>query len=287
MLAVSIAMFLLNQNVFAVTVHDYATKESEQALTSTKIKNDLKNILLPQDYKEFQENVVEFAAAHKLKSGAIYYEARSDLLNYAPVSSVVVTPDGFYYVGYYSYSNRKVNYITNDATCNNDVHVAFKLLARQYPAGTEISIKNSQVNKTGNHDCSQVYGSATLKKHSNISVNKISVRSANETDGFKQARLVAESIWGKSTVQNWNMNDELLDVIGTAVNEIQKCSFRYSFVPKPLAYGSSGGYLYFIKYGAQVLKYHSGISKNKIYSVCITKAASQYRSMAEMASAGL
>ena len=62
---------------------------------------------------------------------------------------------------------------------------------------------------------------------------------------------------------------------------------NFNLVPKPPAYGTIPGLLYFAKYGLQVVRYNSGLQSNLTYKACIVTAAVNYRSAAEMASLGI
>lgn len=241
----------------------------------------LKNILSTEDYTNFNTNLVDFSAPYKLKNGSIYYEAKKDTNS---GSAVVSSPDGFYYIAYKKPESNQIIYITNDSKCTAEPHDAIKVFSHNYGDNPVIQVSKSISGNTTNHACNSVYGNDNVKK--NTLTRSITTYSAEST-AQQQTRLSAESIWGASITNNWSMNNDVAIVTGQAVNAIRTCSANFSLVPKPAAYGSVPGLLYFAQYGYQVVKYNTAVSKNSSYKACIVTAARNFRSAAEMASLGI
>ncbi len=246
-------------------------------------QSKLRSILSPQDFNNFNSNLDDFSPPYTLKSGATYYEATKSGLSAG--SAIVVDPKGFYYVAYKLPNNNQIVYVTNDKNCNTEPHDAIKVFSHKFTNNpTIISSKSMSVNPIS-HSCNGVYGNQKIKK--NLGMRSITTYASGETTEQQMTRSSAESIWGSSVTNNWEMNDDLAAVVGQAVNEIRTCSANFNLVPKPPAYGTIPGLLYFAKYGLQVVRYNSGLQSNLTYKACIVTAAVNYRSAAEMASLGI
>lgn len=203
---------------------------ARSAVLDGGLQSQLQTHLKVSDYNNFYSNLEDFSAPYTLKNGSKFYEARRDNLNSA--SAVVVDPKGYFYVAYKTPSSKSITYITNDGNCNKEVHKAIKVFASTFEGKPNIIFSNPvKINKTS-HSCEGVYGKPLLKNRSLARV------AANETEDQQQTRLAAESIWSPTITNNWNMNEAVANVVGTAVNEISRCSANFSLVPKPPAYGT-------------------------------------------------
>lgn len=247
------------------------------------IQAKLRTILSPQDFNNFNSNLDEFAAPYVLKSGATYYEATRNNLNSG--SALVISPNGFYYAAYKLPNSNQIVYVTNDSTCNAEPHDAIKVFSHKFTDNPTIISSKSISSNVSSHNCNMVYGNQEVKKNS--ATRSITTYASGENSAQQMTRKSAESIWGASVTNRWDMNNQLAGVVGQAVNQIRTCSANFSLVPKPPAYGSVPGLLYFAQYGAQVIRYNTGLQGNSAYRACIVKAAANYRSAAEMASAGI
>lgn len=247
------------------------------------LQSKLRNVLSPQDFNNFNSNLDEFAAPYVLKSGATYYEATKNNLNAG--SALVVSPNGFYYAAYKLPNSNQIVYVTNDKTCNTEPHDAIKVFSHKFTDNPTIVSSKSLTTNDSSHSCNGIYGNQEVKKNS--VTRSVTTYASGENAAQQMTRKSAESIWGATVTNRWDMNNQLASVVGQAVNQIRTCSANFSLVPKPPAYGSVPGLLYFAQYGAQVIRYNTGLQGNSAYRACIVKAAANYRSAAEMASAGI
>lgn len=102
-------------------------------------------------------------------------------------------------------------------------------------------------------------------------------------------RVVAGNIWTPSLAAGWEMNNDVAVVLGTATQEIYKCSEAFALVPKPvplpiLTFGAL--VLYFAKYSLNVVNYFKALLQHRTYRACVVTAAANYRTPMELASMG-
>ena len=113
------------------------------------------------DYNNFYSNLEDFSAPYTLKNGSKFYEARRDSLSSA--SAIVVDPQGYFYLAYKMPNSNSITYITNDGSCNKEVHDAIKVFANTFAKNQRIIFSNpTKINSTP-HSCKGVYGKPLLK----------------------------------------------------------------------------------------------------------------------------
>lgn len=246
-------------------------------------QDDLVTVLQAKDLANFKANLGEFSPPFLLRSGSVYYEANNS--SYTGASALVVDPNGYYYAAYKTPYSDAITYITNDANCTEEPHDAIKLFSSRFKDNPKIVYSESLSKVNGVHTCQNVFGNnQEVKKNDTRSAE---TRSVGENETQRMARKSAETIWGFSTVSRWNMNNGLMEVLGKAINDIRVCSKNFSLVPKPPAYGTIPGPVYFMNYGIQVINYNTRLKNSKSYLTCVSTTALKYRTSAELASAGL
>lgn len=95
-------------------------------------------------------------------------------------------------------------------------------------------------------------------------------------------RTVVEYFFGKQNTLHWNMNESLLLLITTMLNESRTCSEAMDFVPRPGVYLSPNDVKKELKRMAERAK-----NKNNSYYICNIFVVRQYRTKAELAACGL
>ena len=126
----------------------------------SQLQTQLKRI----DYNNFYSNLEDFSAPYTLKNGSKFYEARRDKLNSA--SAIVIDPQGYFYVAYKMPNSNNITYITNDGSCNEEVHDAIKVFANTFGENNKIIFSNPTKINNMSHDCKGVYGNLLLKNRS-------------------------------------------------------------------------------------------------------------------------
>lgn len=101
----------------------------------------------------------------------------------------------------------------------------------------------------------------------------------------EQLREIAASIWTPQLAAGWNMNAEVADVLSEVTGGILKCSEAFALVPRPP--GFVPGLSYLRQYWKQIRDYFLVVKENRTYRACVVSAAAHYRSIIEMASAGI
>lgn len=81
------------------------------------------------------------------------------------------------------------------------------------------------------------------------------------------------------------MNAEVADVLSEVTGGILKCSEAFALVPRPP--GFVPGLSYLRQYWKQIRDYFLVVRENRTYRACVVSAAAHYRSIIEMASAGI
>lgn len=275
---------LLSSTVGLTMIPAYANAtdsiaSARSTLLDGSLQSQLQTQLTRNDYNNFYSNLETFSSPYTLKNGSKFYEARRDSLDSA--SAIVIDPKGYFYIAYKIPNSKNITYVTNDSSCNEEVHDAIKVFANTFEANHKIVFsKTIKVNNTP-HSCRGVYNKPILNNRS------FERSTTSESVDQQQTRISAESIWSESITNNWNMNEAVADVVGTAVNEIRTCSANFSLVPKPPAYGTIPGLKYFRNYVTQVIMYNLGLQRNFIYRTCVVSAARNFRTAAELASLGL
>lgn len=235
--------------------------ETQRVFASADTQQKLRTILSAKDYDNFVSNLKDYSVAFQTKSGATYYQAT----NGDNASSVLlVGSNGLYYIAYKLADSNQITYITNDAKCGEKPHDAIKVFAHSFGAKDSIVMNPSLSQEQGNHECSQVYGNATVAR-----LGTGIIMYSVENQAQKNARKVAENLWG-TEVKGWEMNEQLAISLGKVVNEIQNCSASFKLVPKPPRYGSIPGLSYFASYGVKAFNYVAGVNKDKAYKTCIS-----------------
>ncbi|MEU9088122.1 hypothetical protein [Streptomyces sp. NPDC048357] len=101
----------------------------------------------------------------------------------------------------------------------------------------------------------------------------------------ERLREIAASIWTPELAAGWNMNAEVADVLSEVTGGILKCSEAFALVPRPPGFVPGLGYLR--QYWKQIRDYFLVVRDNRTYRACVVSAAAHYRSIIEMASAGI
>ncbi|MGZ9928973.1 hypothetical protein ACXNSR_03685 [Streptomyces sp. NC-S4] len=101
----------------------------------------------------------------------------------------------------------------------------------------------------------------------------------------ERLREIAGSIWTPQLAAGWNMNAEVADVLSEVTGGILKCSEAFALVPRPPGFVPGLGYLR--QYWKQIRDYFLVVRENRTYRACVVSAAAHYRSIIEMASAGV
>lgn len=127
------------------------------------LQSQLQTQLERNDYNNFYSNLEDFSAPYTLKNGSKFYEARRDNLNSA--SAIVIDSQGYFYVAYKMPNSNNITYITNDGSCNKEVHDAIKVFANTFESNKIIFSNPTKINSTS-HSCEEVYGKALLKNRS-------------------------------------------------------------------------------------------------------------------------
>lgn len=100
----------------------------------------------------------------------------------------------------------------------------------------------------------------------------------------EELEKIATSIWG-SVVATWEMNADVGNLLVIVTDEIMQCSAAVGLVPKPT--GGVPGWSCLAKSSLQVTNHITGLSKNRIYKICVTSAALHWRSAVQRASMGM
>ncbi|MDT0491395.1 hypothetical protein ACIOD0_01720 [Kitasatospora albolonga] len=98
-------------------------------------------------------------------------------------------------------------------------------------------------------------------------------------------REIAGAIWTPQLAAGWNMNAEVADVLSQATERILQCSEAFALVPRPPGFVPGLGYL--VQYWKNLRDYFLVVKDNRTYRACVVSTAAYYRSIIEMASAGI
>ncbi|MFE6834298.1 hypothetical protein ACFVFI_05565 [Streptomyces sp. NPDC057705] len=101
----------------------------------------------------------------------------------------------------------------------------------------------------------------------------------------ERLREIAGSVWTPEPAAGWNMNADVADVLSEVTGGILKCSEAFALVPRPP--GFVPGLAYLRQYWKQIRDYFLVVRENRTYRACVVSAAAHYRSIIEMASAGV
>ncbi|MER6252111.1 hypothetical protein ABT224_12180 [Streptomyces sp. NPDC001584] len=101
----------------------------------------------------------------------------------------------------------------------------------------------------------------------------------------ERLREIAGSIWTPQLAAGWTMNADVADVLSEVTGGILKCSEAFALVPRPPGFVPGLGYLR--QYWKQIRDYFLVVRENRTYRACVVSAAAHYRSIIEMASAGV
>ncbi|MFE7131293.1 hypothetical protein ACFVIM_10570 [Streptomyces sp. NPDC057638] len=101
----------------------------------------------------------------------------------------------------------------------------------------------------------------------------------------QKLREIAGAIWNPQLAAGWNMNAEVATVLSQATERILKCSEAFALVPRPPGFIPGLGYL--VQYWKNLKDYFLVVKDNRTYRACVVSTAAYYRSIIEMASAGI
>ncbi|MFI1016696.1 hypothetical protein [Streptomyces sp. NPDC020965] len=113
----------------------------------------------------------------------------------------------------------------------------------------------------------------------------LQVRSDPTPQEQEQLREIAGAIWNPQLAAGWNMNAEVATVLSQATERILKCSEAFALVPRPPGFVPGLGYL--VQYWKNLRDYYLVVKENRTYRACVVSTAAYYRSIIEMASAGI
>ncbi|MFE3095415.1 hypothetical protein ACFXG1_16485 [Streptomyces sp. NPDC059248] len=111
------------------------------------------------------------------------------------------------------------------------------------------------------------------------------IQSQPTPDEQEKLREIAASIWTPELAAGWNMNADVADVLSQATDRIIQCSAAYALVPKPPGFRPGIGYL--VSYWKNIRDYFLAVRGDRQYKACVVSTAAYYRSIIEMASAGI
>ncbi|MFI1279526.1 MULTISPECIES: hypothetical protein [unclassified Streptomyces] len=118
-----------------------------------------------------------------------------------------------------------------------------------------------------------------------VTVGAPAIESDPTPEEQERLREIAGSIWTPELAAGWNMNAEVADVLSEVTGGILKCSEAFALVPRPP--GFVPGLSYLRQYWKQIRDYFLVVRDNRTYRACVVSAAAHYRSIIEMASAGI
>lgn len=101
----------------------------------------------------------------------------------------------------------------------------------------------------------------------------------------ERLREIAGAIWTPQLAAGWNMNAEVAEVLSQATDRILQCSEAFALVPRPPGFVPGLGYL--VQYWKNLRDYFLVVKDNRTYRACVVSTAAYYRSIIEMASAGI
>ncbi|SCG09473.1 hypothetical protein GA0115255_125393 [Streptomyces sp. Ncost-T6T-2b] len=101
----------------------------------------------------------------------------------------------------------------------------------------------------------------------------------------ERLREIAGAIWTPQLAAGWNMNAEVAGVLSQATDQILRCSEAFALVPRPPGFVPGLGYL--VQYWKNLRDYFLVVKDNRTYRACVVATAANYRSVIEMASAGI
>ncbi|MER6912564.1 hypothetical protein ABT354_12915 [Streptomyces sp. NPDC000594] len=101
----------------------------------------------------------------------------------------------------------------------------------------------------------------------------------------ERLREIAGAIWTPQLAAGWNMNAEVATVLSEATERILTCSEAFALVPRPAPW--MPGLSYLVKYWKNLKDYFLVVKDNRTYRACVVSTAAYYRSIIEMASAGI
>ncbi|ANW21676.1 hypothetical protein [Streptomyces clavuligerus] len=101
----------------------------------------------------------------------------------------------------------------------------------------------------------------------------------------ERLREIAGAIWTPQLAAGWNMNAEVANVLSEATERILTCSEAFALVPRPAPW--MPGLSYLVKYWKNLKDYFLVVKDNRTYRACVVSTAAYYRSIIEMASAGI
>ncbi|MEV5982589.1 hypothetical protein [Streptomyces sp. NPDC052114] len=113
----------------------------------------------------------------------------------------------------------------------------------------------------------------------------VTIQSDPTPEEQERLREIAGSIWTPELAAGWNMNADVADVLSEVTGGILKCSEAFALVPRPPAF--MPGLSYLRQYWKQIRDYFLVVKENRTYRACVVSAAAHYRSIIEMASAGI
>ncbi|MYX17382.1 hypothetical protein GTY67_28975 [Streptomyces sp. SID8374] len=117
------------------------------------------------------------------------------------------------------------------------------------------------------------------------SVQVLRIQADPTPEEQEHLREIAGAIWTPQLAAGWNMNAEVADVLSQATERILHCSEAFSLVPRPPGFVPGLGYL--VQYWKNLRDYFLVVKDNRTYRACVVSTAAYYRSIIEMASAGI
>lgn len=96
-------------------------------------------------------------------------------------------------------------------------------------------------------------------------------------------RIILEKVFGFQDTSHWNMNEQVLEVVGRMANEAQQCSTAMNDVPRPSYFIGKD----FFKKQLRDIARRATSGENEFYDICAKSARYKWRFEIERASQGL
>lgn len=264
----------------ATSLKDYSTLESVQKISQNQKILKLLQSVLGNDYPAFVANAENWGAPAQLKDGGLYVEVwRNSDSPIRQTSAFVLYSDGTVYAAFSAPGAFQIKYATNNLNEKFILPLALQVWYRQFNQSIPIITI----------DFLPVQNKKSILPSSGSSTNGVQFVTpyAREVWGDEERNrvsAVASAIWAPYIVANWDINPDVADLVGAAVNSIRLCSQAMALIPEPTFLPNRG---YIIEYFEQLPNKIVGVLANQTYKVCVNQAALNYQSPIEMASLGV
>lgn len=235
------------------------------------IKHGVENkirILLGKNYEKFKINFQVTGRPFNLKDGGTFFEGWRKNYPYEHSAAILSYPDGRLYISIYNSEKKYVEYFGPE---REPIPKVIKIWSLQFGP----KLDNHQIEGQDDQSKLKIFKDENIASEASVS------------------QRIASSIWQPSILAGIDYNDDVMDVIAVAQQEIFTCSQESSWVPDPsFIYPSplltlSDLRKYLIKYFDKVIDNNKKISRNHRYKVCIDSTALNYKTALLAASYGL